>query len=146
MDLGLVSQAQAKKRYYDKLKCLGSTSVEEEDPYLPDISSKASKSDSSLLWPDDNTKWPSVEFGSVYVYLIHTPGPFTHGNMTGYKSLDASMAWCTLVSCESQRLATVSSSLFVLRFYGPVNPMGSCRARSVYLTTLLLGRLSPRSG
>ena len=23
----------------------------------------------------------------------------------------------------------------VLRFYGPVNPMGSCRARSVYLTT-----------
>ena len=33
--------------------------------------------------------------------------------------------------------------LFVLRFYGPVNPMGSCRARSVYLTTRLLGRLSP---
>ena len=37
-------------------------------------------------------------------------------------------------------------SLFVLRFYGPVNPMGSCRARSVYLTTRLLGRLSPLSG
>ena len=36
--------------------------------------------------------------------------------------------------------------LFVLRFYGPVNPMGSCRARSVYLTTRLLGRLSPPSG
>ena len=32
-------------------------------------------------------------------------------------------------------------NLFVLRFYGPVNPMGSCRARSVYLTTRLLGRL-----
>ena len=31
----------------------------------------------------------------------------------------------------------------MLRFYGPVNPMGSCRARSVYLTTHLLGRLSP---
>ena len=29
--------------------------------------------------------------------------------------------------------------LFVLKFYGPVNPMGSCRARSVYLTTRLLG-------
>ena len=28
----------------------------------------------------------------------------------------------------------------------PVNPMGSCRARSVYLTTRLLGRLSPLSG
>ena len=36
--------------------------------------------------------------------------------------------------------------LFVLRFYGPVNPKGSCRARSVYLTTRLLGRLSPLSG
>ena len=36
--------------------------------------------------------------------------------------------------------------LFVLRFYGPVNPMGSCRARTVYLTTRLLGRLSPLSG
>ena len=36
--------------------------------------------------------------------------------------------------------------LFVLRFYGPVNPMGSCRVRSVYLTTRLLGRLSPLSG
>ena len=35
---------------------------------------------------------------------------------------------------------------FVLRFYGPVNPMGSCGARSVYLTTRLLGRLSPLSG
>ena len=36
--------------------------------------------------------------------------------------------------------------LFVLRFYGPVNPVGSCRARSVYLTTRLLGRPSPLSG
>ena len=36
--------------------------------------------------------------------------------------------------------------LFVLRFYGPVNPMGSCRAWSVYLTIHLLGRLSPPSG
>ena len=34
----------------------------------------------------------------------------------------------------------------MLRFYGPVNPMGSCRARSVYLTTRLLGRLSLLSG
>ena len=31
--------------------------------------------------------------------------------------------------------------LFVLRFYGPVNPMWS-----VYLTTRLVGRLSPLSG
>ena len=39
-----------------------------------------------------------------------------------------------------------TGALFVLRFYGPVNPVGSCRARSVYLTTRLLGRLSPLSG
>ena len=41
---------------------------------------------------------------------------------------------------------SVAMCLFVLRFYGPVNPTGSCRARSVYLTTRLLGRLSPLSG
>ena len=35
--------------------------------------------------------------------------------------------------------------LFVLRFYGPVNPKGSCRARLVYLATRLLDRLSPLS-
>ena len=40
----------------------------------------------------------------------------------------------------------IPTILFVLRFYGPVNPMGSCPVRSVYLTTLLLGRLSPPSG
>ena len=36
--------------------------------------------------------------------------------------------------------------LFVLKFYGPVNPIGSCQAWSVYLTTRLLGRLSPLNG
>ena len=44
------------------------------------------------------------------------------------------------------KMAAVVVILFVLRFYGPVNPMGSCRARSVYLTTRLLGRLTPLSG
>ena len=43
-------------------------------------------------------------------------------------------------------LLTKFRVLFVLRFYGPVNPMGSCRAQSVSLTTRLLGRLSPLSG
>ena len=50
----------------------------------------------------------------------------------------------TLTCCKgSKPCPTVS--LFMLRFYGPVNLMGSCRARSVYLTTRLLGRLSPQS-
>ena len=42
----------------------------------------------------------------------------------------------------NQISAKVRKFLFVLKFYGPVNPMGSCRARSVYLTTRLLGRLT----
>ena len=29
-------------------------------------------------------------------------------------------------------------NLFVLRFYGQVNPIGSCRMQSVYITILLL--------
>ena len=42
-------------------------------------------------------------------------------------------------------IITGPKKYFLLRFYCPVNPMGSCRARSVYLTTRLLGRLSPLS-
>ena len=48
--------------------------------------------------------------------------------------------------CEPElKFLCSAGCLFVLRFYGPVNPMGSCRAWSVYLTTRLLGRLSPVS-
>ena len=60
---------------------------------------------------------------------------------------------CRLLKCLPRELRVKGDTfkgdnhvLFVLRFYGPVNPMGSCRARSVYLTTRLLGRLSPLSG
>ena len=35
--------------------------------------------------------------------------------------------------------------LIFVEVYGPVNPMGSCQALSVYLTQHLLGRLSPLS-
>ena len=47
---------------------------------------------------------------------------------------------------DNRKTTAISHCLFVLRFYGPVKPMGSCRARSVYLTIRLLGRLSPLSG
>ena len=65
-----------------------------------------------------------------------------------------SLAWRKCDSCRCPRVNNSGSfsrtsngfCLFVLRHYGPVNPMGSCRARSVYLTTGLLGRLSPLSG
>ena len=39
-----------------------------------------------------------------------------------------------------------SGNFVCVEFYGPVNPMGSCQVRSVYLTTRLLGRFSPLSG
>ena len=58
----------------------------------------------------------------------------------------ASLFNSTRVSRASDKMTALSQSvlegLFVLKFYGPVSPMGSCRARSVYLSTLLLGRLS----
>ena len=44
------------------------------------------------------------------------------------------------------RYLNLEGYLFVLRFYSPVNPVGSCQMWSVYLTILLLGRLSPLSG
>ena len=51
-----------------------------------------------------------------------------------------------ILPASLKRVTLWEQSLFVLRFYGPVNPIGSCRARSVYLTTRLLGRPSPLSG
>ena len=47
---------------------------------------------------------------------------------------------------RTQNVCLFVVRFFVLRFYGPVNPMGSCRAQSVYLTTCLQGRLNPLSG
>ena len=63
------------------------------------------------------------------------------GEMRNIVMLLVKIAYCRPVT----KTYTVDI-LFVLRFYGPVNPVGSCRARSVYLTTRLLGRLSPLSG
>ena len=66
--------------------------------------------------------------------------------------------WCAklekgLTSCaikwKQRRSKSMYASvvcLFELRFYGPVNPMGSCQMWSVYLTSFLLDRLSPLSG
>ena len=59
------------------------------------------------------------------------------------------MTWKHLTErdCREWKLSAIDlHDLFVLRFYGPVNPMGSCLVRSVYLTTRLLGRLSPLCG
>ena len=69
---------------------------------------------------------------SLGVFCIAKDAKFFHAENEGS---DQTEQMCRLIYC-----------LFVLRFYGPVNPMGSCRARSVYQTTGLLGRLSPLRG
>ena len=53
---------------------------------------------------------------------------------------------CTKIRKQAPEEIVILVCLFVLRFYGPVNPVGSCQARSVDLTTRLLGRLSPLRG
>ena len=62
-----------------------------------------------------------------------------------YVHADLSLCWSHRSYC---RFCCAPDHLvrFVLRFYCPVNPMGSCQAWSVYLTTHLLCRLSPLSG
>ena len=66
----------AKKRYSEKLTVDGK---EIQDPYEIPADS----------WIDDITKWPKVEFGDLYTYLIETKGQFTKENLRAYKSLEA---------------------------------------------------------
>ena len=69
---------EARKHYLEKLSKDGSA-VSMPDPYsIPEE-----------LWNEDVTKWPSVEFGDVYTYLIETRGPFTKDKLKAYKSLEA---------------------------------------------------------
>ena len=51
-----------------------------------------------------------------------------------------------VLACLYMELLLSSWYLFVLKFYSSVNPVGSYRARSVYLTTHLLDKLDPLSG
>ncbi len=71
--------SEARKRYLEKLKTDG----------LPDPYSIPGGS-----WSDDVTKWPSVDFGDVYAYLIETTGPFTKDKLKAYKSLEAYNFFC----------------------------------------------------
>ena len=40
-------------------------------------------------WLDDVSKWPTVEFGDVYAYLIDSVGNLTKEKLKAYKSLEA---------------------------------------------------------
>ena len=40
-------------------------------------------------WSEDLSKWPDVEFGNVYTYLIDTKEVYTEESLAAYKSLEA---------------------------------------------------------
>ena len=70
-----------------KLRTLhGVENVEKGDPFL--ISSEC---------VDDVSKWPEVEFGQIYVYVIDSPGPYTRETMKAYSSLEAYQQFSTAV-------------------------------------------------
>ena len=71
---------------------------------------------------------------------IKTPGVSSHLNL----KMDLEVSYNKKAVALNETVQNTCS--FVLRFYSPVNPMGSCQAQSVYLTTCLLGRLSLLSG
>ena len=41
------------------------------------------------LQVDNPAKWPNLEFGDIYVYLINTKGMYTKESLKAYKSLEA---------------------------------------------------------
>ena len=67
---------EAKRRYKQKLKF--------EDKELPD---PYSLTEVELI--DDLKRWPDIEFGNIYTYLISTKGLYTKESLKAYKSLEA---------------------------------------------------------
>ena len=67
---------EAKKQYKEKLKL---ESEKLADPYAL----------SENEWCDDITKWPSIEYGDIYNYLIESKGNYTRQSLKAYKLLEA---------------------------------------------------------
>ena len=49
------------------------------DPFLIEASA----------WENDISKWPPVDFGSIYTFLIDKVGVYTKESLKAYKSLNA---------------------------------------------------------
>lgn len=43
----------------------------------------------AAAWIDDVTLWPPVEFPDIVLYLLQTPGQYTHKKLEVYTSLEA---------------------------------------------------------
>ena len=67
---------EARKRYTEKLNIGGVTLP---DPYGIDQG----------LWTEDMARWPTLEFGDLYSYLVNTKGLFTQETLKAYRSLEA---------------------------------------------------------
>ena len=67
-----------KQRYDKKLECLYGL-VTYCDPF----------GISDQHWVDDVSKWPPVDYPSIYTYLIETPGGYTRERLKAFKSLEA---------------------------------------------------------
>ena len=73
-----------KKRYIRKVYgVLGSAEAQHSLNYLDPYKLPAES------WVDDITRWPRIEFGQVYVYLVDTPGGYTREALKAFKSLEA---------------------------------------------------------
>ncbi|KAH7979269.1 hypothetical protein HPB49_008912 [Dermacentor silvarum] len=64
----------ARQRYAEKLEVRGN---QYPDPYTISV------------WKNDPKRWPNARFGDIYVYLLHTPGPYSAEAMRSYRSLKA---------------------------------------------------------
>ena len=78
---------------------------------------------------------------NVTQYILFALGWFSKTNMSLNFNKKQTHNYINLYHSLGAFSRRQTNDLFVLRFYGPANPMGSYRARSVYLTTRLLGRL-----
>ena len=69
---------KTKKRYLDKLGCVGLGI--NDDPY-------SSQTDTDFN--ADMSNWPSVEYGHIFSYYISRPGTFTQEELLSWKQMDA---------------------------------------------------------
>ena len=80
---------EAQKRYTSKLTTDDGVCL--PDPY----------SISDDLWQNDVKKWPNLEFGDLFMYLIESEGTFTKEKLKAYKSLEA---YITIISTDMYKL------------------------------------------
>ena len=121
-----------------------------------------------MNWHNDKwcRPWSTCSWGTVWCAVCSDPSVQIFRINTVWNNYSYTIllwseirGWCSLHSY--QKFGKGANYIFllpfqlrvlfyVLTFYspanGPVNPLGSCRARSVYLSTLSLGRFSPLSG